>query len=109
MPSRLKLNNCREIPIAPGSGRGCEGLATRIGKPYSNRGRCSGCTRLGWWLFGIWNFCVVLPGWVLVCAGFGQPLEWAEFPLIVAGFVVLGFVLAIVKFVTQFIKKRLSG
>ncbi len=65
--------------------------------------------RLGWWLFGIWNFCVVLPGWVLVCAGFGQPLEWAEFPLIVAGFVVLGFVLAIVQFVTPFLKKSLSG
>src|SRR5260370_242308 len=60
--------------------------------------------RLGWWLFGIWNFCVVLPGWVLVCAGFGQPLEWAEFPLIVACFVVLGFVLAIVQFVTPFLK-----
>src|SRR5258708_4038868 len=64
---------------------------------------------LGWWLFGIWNFCVVLPGWVLVCAGFGQPLEWAEFPLIVACFVVLGFVLAIVQFVTPFVKKGLSG
>src|SRR6266850_2175834 len=65
--------------------------------------------RLGWWLFGIWNFCVVLPGWVLVCAGFGQPLEWAEFPLIVACFVVLGFVLAIVQFVTPFLKKGLPG
>src|ERR1700694_207928 len=56
--------------------------------------------RLGWWLFGIWNFCVVLPGWALVLAGFGQPLEWAEFPLIVAGFVVLAFILSIVHFVT---------
>src|SRR5438094_8108994 len=54
-------------------------------------------------------FCVVLPGWVLVCAGFGQPLEWAEFPLSVACFVVLGFVLAIVQFVTPFLKKGLSG
>src|SRR5438552_223745 len=54
-------------------------------------------------------FCVVLPGWVLVCAGFGQPLEWAEFPLIVACFVVLGFVLAIVQFVTPFLKNGLSG
>ena len=65
--------------------------------------------RLGWWLFGIWNFCVVLPGWILVCAGFGQPLEWAEFPLVVACFVVLGFVLAIVQFVTPFLRKGLSG
>jgi cbb3-type cytochrome c oxidase subunit I/cbb3-type cytochrome c oxidase subunit II len=65
--------------------------------------------RLGWWLFGIWNFCVVVPGWILVCAGFGQPLEWAEFPLIVACFVVFGFVLAIVQFVTPFVRKGLSG
>jgi cbb3-type cytochrome c oxidase subunit I/cbb3-type cytochrome c oxidase subunit II len=64
---------------------------------------------LGWWLFGIWNFCVVLPGWVLVFAGFGQPLEWAEFPLIVACFVMLGFVLSIVQFVTPFLKKGASG
>jgi cytochrome c oxidase cbb3-type subunit I/II len=65
--------------------------------------------RLGWWLFVIWNFCVVLPGWILVCAGFGQPLEWAEFPLIVAALVVLGLILAIVQFVGPFLKKGLSG
>ena len=65
--------------------------------------------KLGWWLFGIWNFCVVLPGWVLVCAGFGQPLEWAEFPLIVACFVVVGFILSIVQFVTPFLKNGFSG
>ena len=65
--------------------------------------------RLGWWLFGIWNFCVVLPGWVLVLAGFGQPLEWAEFPLIVALFVVLAFILSIVQFVTPFVKSGFSG
>src|ERR1700719_2154722 len=65
--------------------------------------------RLGWWLFGIWNFCVVLPGWILVFAGFGQPLEWAEFPLIVALFVVLAFILSIVQFVTPFVKSGFSG
>jgi cbb3-type cytochrome oxidase subunit 1 len=41
--------------------------------------------RLGWTIFWIWNFMVVLPGWVLVCMGFSQPLEWAEFPIIVGG------------------------
>src|SRR5437588_5273074 len=35
---------------------------------------------LGWLLFVVWNFFVVIPGWVLVQAGFSQPLEWAEFP-----------------------------
>src|SRR5246500_4291459 len=49
--------------------------------------------KLGWFLFWIWNFAVVLPGWVLVAAGFSQPLEWAEFPLVVAAFVVLAFIL----------------
>jgi len=71
-------------------------------RPVLNRKR-------GWWLFAVWNFCVVVPGWILVFAGFGQPLEWAEFPLIVAAFVVAGFVLAIVQFVTPFLRKGFSG
>src|SRR6266404_5078992 len=48
---------------------------------------------LGWVIFVVWNFAVVVPGWVLVMAGFSQPLEWAEFPLIVDAFVVLVFTL----------------
>src|SRR5207245_6507805 len=65
---------------------------------FSAAGLDGGCAGSGISVF-------VLPGWILVCAGFGQPLEWAEFPLIVAGFVVLGYVLAIVQFVTPFLKK----
>ncbi len=64
--------------------------------------------RLGWFLFWIWNFAVVLPGWVLVVAGFSQPLEWAEFPLIVDAFVVLAFILMVFEFVLPFLKARLS-
>src|SRR6201993_1503309 len=64
--------------------------------------------RLGWFLFWIWNFAVVLPGWVLVAAGFSQPLEWAEFPLVVDAFVVLAFVLMVFEFVLPFLKARLS-
>src|SRR5246127_3073694 len=64
--------------------------------------------RLGWFLFWIWNFAVVLPGWVLVAAGFGQPLEWAEFPLVVAAFVVLAFILMVFEFVLPFFSARLS-
>jgi len=56
----------------------------------------------------IWNFAVVLPGWVLVAAGFSQPLEWAEFPLVVDAFVVLAFVLMVFEFVLPFLKARLS-
>jgi cbb3-type cytochrome c oxidase subunit I len=55
--------------------------------------------KLGWVIFGLWNFAVVLPGWILVCAGFSQPLEWAEFPIIVDLFVILAFVLLLVQFV----------
>ena len=65
-------------------------------------------SKLGWFLFGIWNFAVVLPGWVLVAAGFSQPLEWAEFPLVVDAFVVLAFVLMVFEFVLPFLKARLS-
>src|SRR5437879_5761864 len=64
--------------------------------------------RLGWFLFWIWNFAVVLPGWVLVAAGFSQPLEWAEFPLVVDAFVVLAFILMVFEFVLPFLKARLS-
>jgi cytochrome c oxidase cbb3-type subunit I/II len=64
--------------------------------------------RLGWFLFCIWNFAVVLPGWVLVAAGFSQPLEWAEFPLVVDAFVVLAFILMVLEFVLPFLKARLS-
>ena len=64
--------------------------------------------KLGWFLFCIWNFAVVLPGWVLVAAGFSQPLEWAEFPLVVAAFVVLAFILMVFEFVLPFLKARLS-
>jgi len=64
--------------------------------------------KLGWLLFCIWNFAVVLPGWVLVAAGFSQPLEWAEFPLVVDAFVVLAFILMVFEFVLPFLKARLS-
>jgi len=64
--------------------------------------------KLGWFLFWIWNFAVVLPGWVLVLAGFSQPLEWAEFPLVVDAFVVLAFILMVFEFVLPFLKARLS-
>lgn len=72
----------------------------------ANRAVTSG--RLGWWLFGLWNFAVVLPGWVLVAAGFSQPLEWAEFPLIVDAFVVFAFVLMLVQFVVPFLRANLG-
>jgi cytochrome c oxidase cbb3-type subunit I/II len=64
--------------------------------------------KLGWFLFWIWNFAVVLPGWTLVLAGFSQPLEWAEFPLVVATFVVLAFILMVFEFVLPFLRARLS-
>ncbi len=58
--------------------------------------------RLGQWIFGLWNFAVVLPGWVLVLAGFSQPLEWAEFPLVIDAFVILALLLAAVQFLPPF-------
>jgi len=64
--------------------------------------------RLGEWLFGLWNFCIVVPGWTLVLAGFSQPLEWAEFPMIVDVFVVLALVLAIIQFLPPFFARGLE-
>jgi cbb3-type cytochrome oxidase subunit 1 len=58
--------------------------------------------KLGQWLFGLWNFAIVLPGWVLVMAGFSQPLEWAEFPLVIDAFVVVALILAAIQFLPPF-------
>src|SRR5215469_10538062 len=71
-------------------------------------GRPVTSVRLGQWIFGLWNFAVVAPGWVLVLAGFSQPLEWAEFPLAVDAFVVLALVLAIVQFLPPFFWRGLE-
>jgi cytochrome c oxidase cbb3-type subunit I/II len=60
--------------------------------------------KLGVALFWLWNFAVVLPGWTLVLMGFSQPLEWAEFPLIVDIFVVAAFLIMLVQFVRPFLR-----
>lgn len=64
--------------------------------------------RLGYWIFGLWNFAVVVPGWVLVLAGFSQPLEWAEFPIIVDVFVVGALLLAAIQFLPAFFSKAIE-
>jgi cbb3-type cytochrome oxidase subunit 1 len=71
-------------------------------------GRTVTSRRLGFWIFGLWNFAVVLPGWILVLGGFSQPLEWAEFPLVIDVFVVAALVLAIVQFVPPFFASELE-
>lgn len=65
-------------------------------------GRRVTSAKLGQWIFGLWNFAVVAPGWILVLAGFSQPLEWAEFPLVIDAFVVLALALAVVQFLPPF-------
>lgn len=60
--------------------------------------------RLGWTLFALWNFGMVLPGWALVEANLPQwllaikPLEWTEFPLAVNAMTELCLVLVAVQF-----------
>ena len=71
-------------------------------------GRGVTSVRLGQWIFGLWNFAVVAPGWILVLAGFSQPLEWAEFPLVIDAFVVLALVLALVQFLPPFFSRGLE-
>jgi cbb3-type cytochrome oxidase subunit 1 len=71
-------------------------------------GRPVTSARLGQWIFGLWNFAVVAPGWVLVLAGFSQPLEWAEFPIVIDAFVVLALALAIVQFLPPFFWRGLE-
>jgi hypothetical protein len=61
-------------------------------------GRPVTSARLGVWIFALWNFAVMAPGWVLVLAGVSQPLEWAEFPLVVDVVAILALALAAVQF-----------
>lgn len=71
-------------------------------------GRPVTSARLGQWLFGLWNFAVVVPGWLLVLAGFSQPLEWAEFPLVTDAFIILALLLAAIQFLPAFFTKGLE-
>jgi cytochrome c oxidase cbb3-type subunit I/II len=71
------------------------------GRPVTSRA-------LGWLLFFVWSCLVVIPGWVLVQAGFSQPLEWAEFPISVDGFVVLAFVLMALQFGLPLFRRGVS-
>jgi cytochrome c oxidase cbb3-type subunit I/II len=63
---------------------------------------------LGWCIFGLWNFVAVIPGWILVLGGVSQPLEWAEFPLVVDGFIMTALVLAAVQFLPGFFRRGLD-
>lgn len=69
------------------------------GRPITSR-------KLGWYLFGIFNFIAVLGGWTLVLAGHSQPLEWAEFPLEIASVIEFTFLLLIVQFGIPFFKTK---
>ena len=61
--------------------------------------------KLGWFLFGLWNFGVLLPGWLLVLNGYSQPLEWAEFPLLVDAVMIGGLMLAAIQFLPPFFRR----
>jgi cbb3-type cytochrome oxidase subunit 1 len=71
-------------------------------------GRPVSSARLGQWIFGLWNFAVVVPGWILVLAGFSQPLEWAEFPLVIDAVVVIALILAAIQFLPPFFSRGLE-
>lgn len=60
--------------------------------------------RLGWVIFWTWNIVAVLGGWSFVLAGVSQPLEWAEFPLVIAAVLELCLFLLIIQFGIPFWK-----
>lgn len=78
------------------------GVPILTGRPVTSR-------RLGLWLFGLWNFAAVVPGWVLVLAGVSQPLEWAEFPLAVDILIIVALALALVQFLPGFFARGLES
>ncbi len=60
--------------------------------------------RLGWVLFWVWNVVAVLGGWTLVLAGVSQPLEWAEFPLVIAAVIEIAWVLVFIQFLLPLLR-----
>lgn len=78
------------------------GVPILTGRPVTS-------ARLGWVIFGLWNFVAVIPGWILVLNGISQPLEWAEFPLVIDAFVILALVLAAVQFLPAFFRQGLDS
>ena len=71
-------------------------------------GRRVTSVRLGRWLFALWNFAVMAPGWALVLSGVSQPLEWAEFPLMIDAVVVAALVLSAVQFLPPLFTRGLD-
>lgn len=65
--------------------------------PYLTR-RPITSKRLGWILFGMWNIFAVLGRWTLVLTGHSQPMEWAEFPFVIASCIETCFGLLIGQF-----------
>jgi cbb3-type cytochrome oxidase subunit 1 len=72
-------------------------------------GRPVTSARLGVWIFALWNCAVMAPGWVLVLAGVSQPLEWAEFPLVVDVVAILALALAGVQFLPGFFRRGVES
>ena len=72
-------------------------------------GRPVTSARLGVWIFALWNLAVMAPGWVLVLAGVSQPLEWAEFPLVVDVVAILALALAAVQFLPGFFRRGIES
>ena len=63
---------------------------------------------LGRCLFGLWNFVIVIPGWILVLAGISQTIEWAEFPLVIDAFVIIALLCAALQFLPPFFHNGLE-
>jgi cbb3-type cytochrome oxidase subunit 1 len=78
------------------------GVPILTGRPVTS-------ARLGVWIFALWNFAVMVPGWVLVLAGVSQPLEWAEFPLVVDAVVVVTLLLAAIQFLPGFFSRGVES
>lgn len=78
--------------------------ATLAGRPVTS-------PRLGWLLFVLWNFGMLLPGWALVMANLPhpllaiKPLEWTEFPLLVNGVMQLCLLLTAAQFIPPLARK----
>jgi cbb3-type cytochrome oxidase cytochrome c subunit/cbb3-type cytochrome oxidase subunit 1/cytochrome c2 len=63
---------------------------------------------LGWLLFVLWNFGVVIPGWALLQGGMSLPPQWGDATLVLDGVATLALLLACIQFLPPLFRAGLS-
>ena len=73
--------------------------------PYRFKWETRHQMKSGWFLFGLWNFGVLLPGWLLVLNGYSQPQMRQNFRCWSMLLMIGGLTLAAIQFLPPFFRR----